>query len=641
MSLNKGNNQEQNSTAATKPAATVTPKAAQAAQQQNVPQTTQTPPQKVTSMQLNLSGLGRNLQVGFSRVSSSETLVAVQKGLQLALDATNPNVKVMFVPLDVGSIPQMGISALALVSIYDGVPFYYLMLLAKTASPQKVRSEYFNGQQFEHINVPGVYNNPFLQQQVADEISRVVPNGDKALQAGVTVVQKEFDITSEQAFKRLLVNGLFANDNEYRSSSNSASVQDLDLSKVGNSNSLTSTVSFGNEDVVGVDGSMMASDVIVSVAQQEKGPAAGQIPVVVPLTQLHAYLDVVVGANPQQQQNPLAAFALPSITYIPNLVITDAYAMEITTASSTLLAIMSALAVVKDYGWVRGFKPRNMGFGGKAKAAQDLNDVGAIGYEVNQLPDGKFEAYSTKGADFDDQQLLRLMAAHFQPSPMISIDVPLCGPSTYVLSSLVMAANGVDAAKKFWIQAADTLTGNKFSAIWKNVDNGQAPIAFLTNRVFLGHYSDAEGVKDLRHITHIAFLNLTQDGKLGELFMGTNQLTNEPIFSRLARRKKLLQRVLNDDNVVINDFADRVTFNVEFLRCLSQAVEACGITINPENTTSDLTMQSRGVASYAQGAMLNGQFGVFRDNYSTQGYGTGMGDGYGGVGYGGNQNSRW
>lgn len=621
MSLEKGNQGTNQSTGSAAPSA--------------APKSTQTNQAKPQSLAINLAGLGRNLGVGFSRASSSDALVTLHKGLQAALEALNPGVDVGFVPLDIGNVPQMGISTLAVVSHYQNKPYYYILLLANTAAPQKTRTEVFGATQFEQINVPGAYNTQWLQKMVAEEVSRVTKNGQDASRSGVMVVHKEFDVSSEQALKRLLINALFANDNEYRSTTSDKSIKDLDLSKVTGQTHLSSSVAFGQDDVLGVDGNSIRSDIVITVSQQEQGTAQGQIPVTVDLTQVNAYVDVVVGPNPAAVGNPLSAFAVPSITYVPNLIITDAYAMDITTGPSTLLAILSALAVVKDFGWVRTFKPRGMGFGSKRKE-QDIRDVGAIGYEVNQGPDGKFERYNTKAADFDDAQLLRIMAAHFQPAPMISLDVALCGPSTYILSSLVLAANGVDAAKRFWVQSANTLTGGKFSELWNKVGNGNADIGFLTNRVFLGHYTDNEGNKDLRNIDHIAFLNMTQDGKMGELFMGTNQLQNEPIASRLARRKKLLQRVLNDDNVNINDLADRVTFNVEFLRCLAQAVEACNIIINPEATTNDLTMQSRGVASYAQGAMMTGSFGVFRDNFNPQaGYGDNAYQNYGG------QNGRW
>jgi hypothetical protein len=587
---------------------------------------------------LSLAGLGRGLSVGFSRASSSDALTALQKALTTTLETMNPGVAVSFVPLDVANVPQMGISALSVVTTYDSVPYYYTLLLANTAAVQKQRTETYGSNQYDVINVPGAYNTSWAQRTIAEEVSRVIANGNKAKRSGTMVVQKEFDLTSDAALKQLLVNALFANDNEYRSCTTNANIQDLDLSKVVGNASLTSSVMFGQDDTIGIDGNPVRSDIIVAVSQQEQGSAQGQIPVTIPLTELKAFVDVVVDPNPQAQGNALASFATPAISYVPNLVITDAYALDVTTGPSTLLAVLSALAVVKDYGWIRQFKPRGMGFGAKRKE-QDLRDVGAIGYEVNQLPDGKFEAYNTKAADFDEGQLLRMLAAHFQPTPMVSIDVPSCGPSSYILSSLVMAANAVPEAVKFWVQAADTLTGRKFSEFWNKVNNGQAPIGFVTNRVFLGYYVDSESSKDLRNIDHIAYLNMTGDGKMGEQFMSTNLLVNEPITSRLARRKKLLQRVLNEDNVVINDFADRVTFNADFLRCLAQAVEACGIVINPEVSTGDMSMQTRGVANYATSAMLTGQMGVFRDNFGGQG---GYGDGsyMNNNNYGG-QNSRW
>lgn len=564
----------------------------------------QTPPSNQNKTVLQLGQLGPSLNVLVSRQGIGDDLGRLNKTMRLALEnigiETNKEVTVEFVSSDVNQNPSLGISVLSVVTYYGNTPYYFSLLLENTAAPMRTRTENvamgLGAGPIELINVPSMYNTKVLRTAIASQIKP--KNNKQPTYAGSVLVKRQLDLGDVGSVTALLKHALLANDASYRETA--AGAGDLDFSQV-QASTLQTSVQYGQPEIFDVDGNPLRSDLVIALSMQIQGSAEGQIPVVAELTKCRAFIDVVVGPAPgQPNQNPLLAQMNPVFAYTPSVILTQAQCNSLSTRSSALLAAVTSLAVVKDYGWTNYYKPRSMGLNAK-KAAIDLRDIGAIGYEVNNDGTGKFSAYNTKTADFDDQQLMRILANHFRPDPTIAIDVQRCGPSSHILASFVGAVNnpaGTEA--KLWEAAANKLTGGNFGRIWKQLTNGQTEaFGTVVGTTFVGYYEDADGKKSLDQIDHIAYLNLTKDttGKSGELYMSTVLLTQENVNSRLFRRRNLLKRVLGDENVVINDLSDRIVFNPKFLSALLQGIKACNISIVQEAQTT-MAMQGRGVANY-------------------------------------------
>jgi hypothetical protein len=327
------------------------------------------------------------------------------------------------------------------------------------------------------------------------------------------------------------------------------------------------------------------------------------------LTSVGGFLDLVYNpSNPQQAvlQNPYAPQPqMPDArTYTPRLVMTNVRtSLSTITMELQLLAISTATLMSHNDAWVNALRPSS------DTSRVDMRDIGAVGLEVNftNSPDHQFAKIDTKASTFDDNELYALIGASIHPNLIYSLDVEEAGEMSWLQSILVAAAQGDNESIDFILRSADNLTNGCFSQCYK----GGSPVESEVNRVQLGTYTDEDGVlRDIRDLDYLAVMNIVgeRDPQVVECFANTYDRTEIDPALRLDDRANIIRRVLGD-TVKITGYANRITFNTEFLIALATAIHNAGLSPQPENHFQRRGPSVRGNVNANRYGMASGNIG--------------------------------
>ncbi|QVD49129.1 hypothetical protein LUCX_59 [Xanthomonas phage vB_XciM_LucasX] len=291
-------------------------------------------------------------------------------------------------------------------------------------------------------------------------------------------------------------------------------------------------------------------------------------------------------------------------------------AQDFITPELQLLALAGSTLISRNMNWARVWSQQFRAPG------TDLNDIGAVGYEL-QLA-GNAERIDTTSAAFDDVALAKLVQLAIDPKPVMMFDVEESGELSWLNRILLDAANGsVDAGRSI-IQAADNLTGGKFSQQWNGgatdlvVDDG--------NRIHLGYYTDHNGDKrDIRDLSYLSVLNRfgEQDLSVVEKWQETFDAQDIDAEVRLADREALIRKILGP-TVRITGYARRLVFAPDLLDCLLDAAGEAGLRIRPENTLVGFGTTAQRGRSFYESMGYGGQGGRNTFSFSAGGNGRGF-----------------
>lgn len=242
------------------------------------------------------------------------------------------------------------------------------------------------------------------------------------------------------------------------------------------------------------------------------------------------------------------------------------------------LALLGATLIGRNMNWARTWSPQFRGL------SSDLNDLGAIGYEIAGADGHAMGRLDTASSSFDDAALAKLVMAFIHPQPLISIDVEESGELTWLNRTLLDAAAGAPDANQALVQMFSNLTGGIFGQIWQ----GGEIIVDDMNRIHLGYYNadDSHNTRrDIRDLRYLPVLNryAEQDPSMIEKWQATYDDVNVDAEVRLAEREDLIRKILGP-TVRITGYARRLTFRPEFLDAALDAAAQAGLRIRPENT---------------------------------------------------------
>ena len=247
-----------------------------------------------------------------------------------------------------------------------------------------------------------------------------------------------------------------------------------------------------------------------------------------------------------------------------------------------------------------------------------MHDIGAIGIEANfeNNPNGVGTRIDTMSDSFKPEHLHKLIASTIKPGLIMSLDVPECGPETWYNDVFAAAAENNQKANAAIVDAAMTLTNGAFGRYFPT---GAQVAIDENNRIHMGHYSDANGVrKDIRDIDYLAVMNLVgeKDPQVIRDWSDTFLRTNYPLPLRLSARKRIISGIFSD--VVFTGFARRVTFTPEFINALEKACSEVGLMIRSVSSYADMGSYDRATSSYADSALLTGDSaGIFSRGFGT------------------------
>ena len=517
----------------------------------------------------------------------------------------------------------------------NGVPVsdvaYHVLQIEASNTPLTPKYVNINNVQTEVIEVPGDGIDKILREKVKAVIQAEYGNGVNIHYVDGQVIPRGFNVDDIQAVYSVAHNAGMACTTELNIIK--PNFPDITIAKLDTSRSLSINVTFGKTQTTDIVGLPVRSDIMVSFSSLPKQRGnnvsinAGDREE--KYTLVTGFMDLV-----KYPVNPRGAFGYRPLqtnvnnqTYVARYIMTSLDTEFAYTRGSVLLALLTSYAVQQNGNWMQAFKPVEV-----PSNQINLYDIGKLNVEANYLgTPGKGDPVDTTASSFNLPQLGEYLNMIIRPEIAISIDIPDAGPMTWFTSVFKYAAIGNIEAINLIIHAADQLTNGRFSQYFKESGTAQQGIALPIDKVHLGYY-EKNGVKrDIRDWDYLAIGCAYIETDISVLEDWSDTFTNinsYPTEQRLWGRKRILNALMPNQEIVITGYATRVTFTNAFLISLLRASNDCGLMLDIKTpmSTNEFTNQ-RGIGDFLAGGMLSGQTG-FNFPTSQQGWsGYGMTDG--------------
>jgi hypothetical protein len=568
---------------------------------------------------------------GFSRAATSQAMRSILEVTdKIAEGEVEQPIKFSYHGLD-GEKEGLLISALVVAAVVRGADAnqklvaHHTLLLAATAKGQTaVEQSFGQGIKYERLIVPADAYDATLRDRIAEVIKGTYP-GYNLIDADATVVPADLDLKSEEAVRNVIANATTATSTLLASflANDAWVIDEKALSQTFQTEIKSSYGHFAD-----LTNNPVRGDVVIEMSQlsgkrdqnqqqnaefQYNSGSARKL-----ITQIFGYIDLTptppattntfgFGAN-----GALASRAEELKIYTPRYVITNMDAPEEAAELPIVLqGLATAQALANNGQWIGALVQQHKNGAAHAQGGVNVRDLSAIGLEAPvMVPPGyiggelpKAQRIPLNSAATSDAMLAAAIQTHFHEDLLISMDVPECGASSWIVSPFAAAARGDQQAIRDIFDAADLLTGGKFSPIYKANNGGQMKPPVYNDNMFvnLGFYYDASGKRDIRDVDYLAVLNATGDAELETIYDWSNLQANhevDPMF-RLTETRRIQQRLF--EGMVITGRAVRVTFNPAFIFALAAAVAEAGLVYDTKVGMSAVQGTARMVPQYMRG----------------------------------------
>jgi hypothetical protein len=265
-----------------------------------------------------------------------------------------------------------------------GIGYHTLIIEATGEKPAPIWQSMPGRNQVEIMRVTGDAMNDELLKRVKERVRQQYPVGTLIMTDGC-VVPASFNPEDKAGVKNLALNATTASNMEIEV--RKPGFQDFNLGMADKGADLTCTVQFARQDLTGVVGEPIRSDVLVAFSskmrQDQAQQAANQMNMgsrEARISVLSGFIDTlyapvapVTAYNFYQPQQ----YAMPTQRYVANLVVTDIISYYGYTPAMTLLWLATSIAIRDDNNWVQAFRmtPNTEGV--------DLHDIGALNIDAN------------------------------------------------------------------------------------------------------------------------------------------------------------------------------------------------------------------------------------------------------------------
>lgn len=307
--------------------------------------------------------------------------------------------------------------------------------------------------------------------------------------------------------------------------------------------------------------------------------------------------------------------------YQPRIVISrvDSPADMRITPAMYMLGIAQASAFLRNNMWVGLFEP-NYGHG---RNTRDIQDIGAVGYELRSLTENDQPAMIDTRSDAfrrDRNNLPSLVSAAMLMAPVFVMHVTEASDLGSVQAVYAAAAAGESGARNALFKIADQLTLGQFSVCWAKAQYGDSPLVVSTNTLLpMGYYSDANGnPADLRDFAYVAQLNI--HGPTDPLTVEAySECVDQPTVDAYERLHDLIahHKKTIGGTVVIKEFAHQLVLTNQFMSTLLSAFTANSFTVDSNSIGSyEVISSNRGNSSVVAYGMNANQSNVFTSGYN-------------------------
>lgn len=541
-------------------------------------------------------------------------LTQFQKSMQEYWDNNlSPELTVEMLPVDRQSQSNLAVSVLIIAvrpSKDDKAPVaYHALLIESSVEPFPPKYENVNGRQVEVLQLTSDAYDYTMQQVLAKVVAARYPQASAHISADAEVIPRGYDLTNEQNIRMTTGNAIIACGAALAYTNQN--FKDLNLDRIHKGRSkLSETVRFGKNVEIDQAGVPVRADIIM---QTDASPInQSQNTFTVPesrtITRSTGYIDLLY-MDASQNYGPMPwstpnAWGGQTPVYQANLVLTSLVNYKMQTTAGILQALVNTSFIRENNLWVQALMPN-------PNVKNDMHDIGNIGYDISIRRDQKYEKINTSPDQFNPAFMGALIQQWFYPGIAISLDIPVCGASSWYLKVFAEAATGKANARKHIQESADILTNGAFSKIYASIGGQGHFVTAPDNIIFLGYYESKEGRRDIRDLDYLAVCGMLGKRDRGDIATYTDSYNSGyALSSRLHHRRALIQSCLN--NVTFTGHAVRVNFEAEFIKALLMAVAECGYHVQPQQQFNDVNYQ-RGTATWINGSVLTGDSsGIFR-----------------------------
>lgn len=554
-----------------------------------------------------MNTISSRVNYGMSRAATSQAMRSIVEVIdKIAEGEVEQPVKFSFFALD-GEKEGLLISSLVVVASLKNpgsdarYAAHHTLLLAATARGATAVEQSFGQIKYERLVVPADAYDAALRARVA-EVVKGSFSGYTLIDADATVVPADLDLRSEEAVRNIIANATTA------SSTLLASVVAADgwaITPEMAQQSFQNEVKASWAHFVDLTAQPVRGDVVLEMSRllgsnqnQQSGNVEFQYnnsQAKELITQLTGYIDLVstppVAANAfgfGGMTHGMAARAEELKIYTPRLIITN---VDAPGDGCELPVILQGLATIQalqnDQRWIAALVQQHKNGAQHSEGGVNIRDLSAIGLEAPVLANPAYMGVEMpkagrlplNSASVNDAMVAAAIQTYFHPDLLISMDVPECGASSWVCSPFAASARGDQHATRDVFEAADMLTGGRFTPIYKATNNGQMRDPVFNDNMYvnLGYYFSATGKRDIRDIDYLAVLNATGDSTMDDINDWANLQANAEVDAmfRLTETRRIQQRLF--ESLTITGRAVRITFNPTFIFALAAAVAEAGL----------------------------------------------------------------
>lgn len=564
-----------------------------------------------TSQGTRSMNISSRTNYGMSRAATSQDMRAMIEAIdKIAEGEAEQPVKFSFFSLD-GEKEGLLISAVVVVATPKNATAdnkfaaHHTLLLGSTArgvNAVEMTAQVGNSPvKYERLVIAADAYDATLRSRVAEVVKASFP-GFNLIDADATAIPADLDLRSEEAVRNVIANATTAASTLLSSQiANDAWVINEAVAQQTFQNDIKSSWAHFTD----LTGQPVRGDIVLEMAmltgrnqnQQNTGEfqyntnQARQL-----ITQITSYIDLVY--TPQVVSNNfgfgglsqgVAQKAEELKIYTPRLVVTNVDAPDEACELPVILQGLATMqALYNDNRWVNALVAQHKNGAQHADQNANIRDLSAIGLEApvvmpvgymgGELP--KAGRLPLNSANVGDAMLTAAIQTYFHMDQLLfSMDVQECGASSWITSPFAAAARGDQFAIRDILEAADLLTGGRFSPIYKAANQGQLRNPVINDNMYvnLGYYLSNSGKRDIRDVDYLAVLNATGDTTDADIKDWADLQANSEVDAmfRLTETRRIQQRLF--ESMVITGRAVRITFHPTFIFSLAAAVGEAGL----------------------------------------------------------------
>lgn len=455
-----------------------------------------------------------------------------------------------------------------------GVVSYHTLILEATGEELKPQMCLIDNQQVRVNYVTSDTNDAILSDLAYREVTRNFRDANTVLTAAAQVVPSSVSVENASSIEPIVREASLASLSAILSATDN--FDRLSLEDISRDTRLVLDMVTGTPVVYDTVGNPLRASVQVAVSTQKKDGKTNDPTIVNTPNSTLKFCDLTGFVNPiwapiQQQSTAFGYLAqqqpIPVGKLAAEFVITGIRTPYATSPAAVILALSSVLMVTDNNNWVQSLIPKSFG-----NSNNELTDVGGLNVICNIANETKNGSYGTpidtSTLANDPIKFNQCISQLFRPGTIVSIDCPEATPQSWYLNVFAAAAMGDNNAIAQIIDAANELTGNRFSA---NFHTG-APLFSNQVRVPLGYYIQNGQKRDIRDVDLTVVCNAFKTNpdnihQYNDTFVPRPQ--SGPVVN-LAKREGIIGHILRDQ-FKITGYALRCTFSKDFIEALSKS----------------------------------------------------------------------